>query len=258
MSVAFNTAQIIGPALAAVLIEWIDEGPVFLLNGVAYSAVVLAAVAMQAPGRAVARGGGSIIANVLEGLRYIRKTPELCGLVISMAIVSLLARPFGQLMPAFARDVLDVGAAGLGALNSAAGAGALLGAVLAAGLGTYRGRGFALLVSAAGFGLLLVAFGLSTSFTLSLVISSGIGLLSAFSGINTNTMLQTHADPRMRGRVISLHGLTMMGMVPLGTMLEGAVGSVIGVPTVVILAGLASVVIVAYTIVAAPKVRALA
>jgi len=258
MSVAFNTAQIIGPALAAVLIEWIDVGPVFLMNGLAYSAVVVAAVAMRVQGRGPARGSGSILANIVDGLRYIRRTPELCGLVISMAIVSLLARPFGQLMPAFARDVLDVGAAGLGALNSAAGAGALIGAVLSAGLGTYRGRGFFLLLSAAGFGLLLVAFGFSTNFTLSLVLSCGIGLLSAFSGINTNTMLQTHADQRMRGRVISLHGLTMMGMVPLGTMLEGALGSVVGVPSVVILAGLASVLVVVYTLVAAPKVRALA
>jgi MFS family permease len=258
MSVAFNTAQIIGPALAAVLIEWIDEGPVFLLNGIAYSAVVVAAVAMRVNGRGPARGSGSILGNIVDGLRYIRRTPELCGLVISMAIVSLLARPFGQLMPAFARDVLDVGAAGLGALNSAAGAGALVGAVLAAGLGTYRGRGFWLLMSAAGFGVLLVAFGLSTSFTLSLVLSGAIGLASAFSGINTNTMLQTHADQRMRGRVISLHGLTMMGMVPLGTMLEGAVGSIIGVPMVVIVAGLASVGVVAYTLVSSPKVRALA
>jgi MFS family permease len=258
MSVAFNTAQIIGPALAAVLIEWFDEGPVFLMNGVAYSAVVVAAIAMRVSGRGPARSSGSIIANILDGLRYIRRTPELCGLVISMAAVSLLARPFGQLMPAFARDVLDVGAAGLGALNSAAGAGALLGAVLAAGLGTYRGRGFWLLVSAGAFGLLLVAFGLSQSFMLSMVLCCGIGLASAFSGINTNTMLQTHADPRMRGRVISLHGLTMMGMVPLGTMLEGAIGSVTGVPSVVVLAGLASVIIVAYTIVSSPKVRALA
>ena len=103
-----------------------------------------------------------------------------------------------------------------------------------------------------------MAFGLSTSFTLSLVLSAGIGLLSAFSGINTNTMLQAHADARMRGRVISLHGLTMMGMVPLGTMLEGAVGSVLGVPTVVVLAGLGALAVVIYTLVAAPKVRALA
>jgi hypothetical protein len=253
MSVAFNTAQVIGPAFAAVLIEWIGEGPVFVLNGFAYSAVVLAAVVMRVQGRPEARGSGSILANVLDGLHYIRRTPELCWLVISMAILSLLARPFGQLMPVFARDVLDVGAAGLGALNSAAGAGALAGAVLTAALGSYRGRGLALMLSAAGFGLLLVAFGLSTSFTLSLVISGAIGLLSAFSGINTNTMLQLHADHRMRGRVISLHGLTMMGVVPLGVMLEGALGSIVGVPTVVIVAGFAAMLVVVYTMVAAPR-----
>lgn len=258
MSVAFNTAQVLGPAIAAVLIEWVSEGPVFIVNGFAYSAVVLAAVVMRSPGQAAARGAGSIIANLLDGLRYIRRTPELCALVISMALVSFLARPFGQLMPVFARDVLDVGAAGLGALNSAAGVGALVGAVVAASLGTYRGRGLALMASAGGFGLVLAVFGFSTNFLLSVALCGVIGLLSAFSGINTNTMLQTNAEPRMRGRVISLHGLTMMGIVPLGTMFEGALGSLVGVPTVVIVGGLASVLIVAYTLIAVPRVRAMA
>ena len=258
MAVAFNTAQVIGPAFAALLIEWIGEGPVFLLNAVAYSSVVVAAVMMRVPGQSAARGSGSIIANVLDGLRYIRRTPELCWLVLSMALLSLLARPFGQLMPAFARDVLDVGASGLGALNSATGVGALVGALVAASLGSYRGRGLALLVSAGLYGALLIAFGLSTDFTFSLVIAGCVGVVAAFSGINTNTMLQTHADPRMRGRVISLHGVTMMGVVPLGVMLEGALGSVFGVPDVVIVAGIVSVLVVVFTIAYAPKVRAMA
>jgi MFS family permease len=258
MSVAFNTAQVVGPAIAAILIEWVGEGPVFVMNGFAYSAVVVAAVMMRIPGRTAAKGSGSILANIMDGLRYIRRTPELAALVLSMALVSMLARPFTQLMPAFARDVLDSGAAGLGALNSAAGAGAMIGAVLCAMLGSYRGRGMALLLSAAAFGGTLVLFGLSTSMTISLVLSGAIGLLSSFSGINTNTMLQTHADHRMRGRVISLHGLTMMGMVPLGVMMEGAVGSVIGVPTVVIVAGAASMLIALATVFISPKTRAMA
>jgi MFS family permease len=257
MAVAFNTAQVVGPAFAALLIEWISEGPVFLLNAAAYFSVVVAALAMRVPGRGPSRGSGSILANVVDGLRYIRRTPELCWLVVSMALLSLLARPFGQLMPAFARDVLDVGAAGLGALNSATGVGALAGALIAASLGSYRGRGLALLVSAGLYGALLIVFGFSTDFTLSIIISVLVGVVAAFSGINTSTMLQTHADPRMRGRVISLHGLTMMGVVPLGVMLEGALGSLVGVPTVVIVAGLVSVLVVAYTIIAAPQVRTL-
>ena len=129
--------------------------------------------------------------------------------------------------------------------------------MVAASLGSYRGRGFALLVSAAIYGVLLILFGLSTNYTLSLCISACVGVVAAFSGINTNTMLQTHADPRMRGRVISLHGLTMMGVVPLGVMPEGALGSVFGVPNVMIVAGAVATMAVVYTIVAAPKVRAL-
>ena len=257
-SVAFNTAQVLGPALAAILIEVAGEGPVFVLNGLTYVTVVAAAIMMRPtiPTAAV-RASGNLLANVVEGLRYVRRTPSLFALVTSMAVVSLLARPFGQLMPAFARDVLDVGAGGLGALNSAAGAGALAGAVLSAGLGSYRGRGLAVILSAVGFGAALVAFGLSTNFVLSLVLSTVIGLLSAFSGINTNTLLQAHSEARMRGRVISLHGLTMMGVVPLGVMLEGVLGSVLGVPLVVILAGVLTAVVALWTAAFAPRVRTL-
>ena len=257
-SVAFNTAQVLGPALAAILIEAIGEGPVFVLNGLTYVTVVVAAIMMRPTiPAATTRATGNLLANVVEGLRYVRRTPALFALVTSMAVVSLLARPFGQLMPAFARDVLEVGAGGLGALNSAAGGGALAGAVLSAGLGSYRGRGLAVVLSAVGFGVALIAFGLSTNFVLSLVLSTVIGLLSAFSGINTNTLLQANSEARMRGRVISLHGLTMMGVVPLGVMLEGMLGSVLGVPLVVVIAGVLTSVVALWTVVVAPRVRTL-
>ena len=257
-SVAFNTAQVLGPALAAILIGAIGEGPVFVVNGLTYATVVAAAVMLRPPAAATAtRGSGSLLANVVEGLRYVRRTPELFALVTSMAVVSLLARPFGQLMPAFARDVLDVGAGGLGALNSAAGVGALAGAVLSAALGSYQGRGFAVVLSAAGFGVALAAFGLSTNFLLSLALCVVLGLLSAFSGINTNTLLQGNCEARMRGRVISLHGLTMMGVVPLGVMLEGMLGSTLGVPLVVVLAGVLTTLVALWTAAFAPRVRLL-
>lgn len=102
---------------------------------------------------------------------------------------------------------------------------------------------------------MLALFGLSTDVTISLALSGLIDLFSSVSGINTNRMLQTHADPPMRGRVISLHSLTIMGMVPLGVMREGVMGSVIGV---VIVAGLASLGTAAATIMLSPKARALA
>ena len=255
-SVAFNTAAVVGPALAAILIERTGEGSVFMLNGVSYLAVVLAAILMRPPRRA-AHGSGGILANVLTGLRYVRGAPELLALVLLMAVTSLLARPYIQLLPVFARDVLQAGAAGLGALNAAAGGGAVAAAMLVAVLGSYPRRGLALALSVALFGAALVVFALSTSYSLSLATAAALGFLSAFSGINTNTMLQTHSDPRLRGRVMSVHGLTMMGVVPLGTMLEGALGSVVGVPPVVLLGGAVTLLAALATALLVPRLRRL-
>jgi len=61
-----------------------------------------------------------------------------------------------------------------------------------------------------------------------------LGFCSTYSSISVNTMLQSYSKEEMRGRVMGLHGLTMMGIVPVGAMLEGALGSVAGVPTVLL------------------------
>ncbi len=254
-SVAFNTAAVIGPALAAVLIELIGEGGVFLVNAASHLVIVPAALMMRPVKGSPSQGG--ILANVVDGLRYVRRAPELLGLVLLGATLSLLARPYGQLMPVFARDILEAGASGLGALNAATGAGALVGAVLVATSGSYPRRGLVLVLSGAGFGAALVLFSLSTSFVLSLVIAIGLGFFSAFAGINSNAMLQTHSDPRMRGRVLSLHGLSMMGVVPLGVMLEGALGSLVGVPLVLGIGGAISFLVALGVAFLAPKVRSL-
>ena len=90
-----------------------------------------------------------------------------------------------------------------------------------------------------------------------MVASGAIGLLSAFTGISSNTMLQTYSKPRLRGRVVSLHGLTMMGVVPLGVMLEGALGSLIGVPLVVMIGGALTALVALGTVLLVPRVRRL-
>ena len=256
-SVAFNSAQIVGPALAALLIEWIGEGGVFLLNAASFQAVVTAAVMMRPiPAHASSQRGG-LLANVVDGLRYVRQTPELLALLTVNATISLLARPYIQLLPVFARDVLQVGASGLGALNSISGAGALVAAMLVTLLGSYRHRGLIMMSSGAALGAALLVFALSTDFGLSLAAAGAMGLLSGFTGINANSMLQLHSDPRMRGRVMSLHALSMMGVIPLGVMLEGAAGSVVGAPTVVALAGLLTLLVAAAALALVPRVREL-
>ena len=235
-SVAFNTAAVIGPALAGVLILYTDEGALFMLNGASYLAVV-GTVLMTRPGRCAPPSKGSLMDSTLNGLRYVWRTPELLALVSLMAITSLLARPYIQLLPVFARDVLQIGAAGLGALNSAAGGGALVAAIAVAVLGTFRRRGLIVALSGMIFGLALVVFAMSASLAVSFVATVILGFCSTFSSISANTMLQANSSPRMRGRVMGLHSLTMMGIMPLGTMLEGALGSVLGVPVILLIGG---------------------
>ncbi len=242
--------------MAAILIDLVGEGGVFVLNGLSYFAVVLAAFLIR-PVRGAKPAPGGILANVVAGLGYVRRRPELLALVGLMAVTRLLARPYIQLLPVFARDVLQVGASGLGALNTAAGGGGLVAAITVASLGSYPRRGLVLAVSVALFGCALLLFTLSTSFTVSLVMSAALGFLGAFSGISTNTMLQLHSDPRLRGRVMSLHGLTMMGVVPLGAMLEGALGSLVGVPPVLIVGGALTALVAVTVTVLAPRLRTL-
>ena len=97
-----------------------------------------------------------------------------------------------------------------------------------------------MLVAGSGviLGVALVIFALSANVTISLIVAAILGFSSNYGAISANTMLQTYSDSRMRGRVMGLHGLTMMGVMPLGAMLEGALGSLAGVPSVLCAGGI--------------------
>ncbi len=87
------------------------------------------------------------------------------------------------------------------------------------------------------FGITLVVFALSAHLAVSVAAVAVLGFCSTFGSVGANTLLQTASFPRMRGRVMGLHGLTMMGIMPLGVMLEGALGSALGVPTILVAGG---------------------
>lgn len=256
-ALSFNVSGVVGPAIAALLIEPIGEGGIFMLNGASYLSAVLAACLVRTPKRYERSSGGSLIGNVVDGLRYVRRTPELFAVVGIGTLVALLVRPYLNLLPVFAGDILDVGPRGLGTMNAAIGVGAVLAATLCAVLGRFRWRGLVFLISCALFGAGVVGLALSTDYVVSIAIVTALGFLSTYSGTNSNMILQTHSDPRMRGRVVSLHGLQMMGINPLGVMLLGALGSVYGVPLVLAIAGGLTLLASLWTIVRAPTVRPL-
>lgn len=245
-SAAFNGPAIIGPAIAGVLVASIGVAPCFYINAASYVAV-LVAIGMMTPKPPVGnvhRPG--IMHEMLEGVRYMHRSGGPFTILILSTIVAIVARPYIQLLPAFAKGVVGGGPAALGVLGSAAGAGALTGSVITAFIGAHRHRGRLLLWSAASSGAALAAFGLTHTVATAAIALIALGAsIMLFMGM-ANTLLQTYTRIEMRGRVMALYTMTFLGLMPLGTWVLGSVASVSSlqgtfVGAGIVIAGLAAV-----------------
>jgi MFS family permease len=236
-SAAWNGAAILGPSVAGALLAVMSAGGLFFLNGISRAPVLYAIVKMP-PLPERARSRRSALEQLADGMRYVGAHRMVWGLLLLIAIPSVLARPYVQLMPFFARDVLHAGATGYGILMAASGVGALVGALLTASLGGYQRRGVLLLVVTGALGLSMAAFAESTWYTASLMLVVIVGLTSTLMMSLTNTLLQGIVVDEMRGRVMSVYTLIAGGLMPFGSMVLGSAGAIFGVPLVVALGGL--------------------
>jgi len=238
------------------MIETTGLATPFLFCAVSNLGVAIALVTMK-PVQHQTRSEASFYQNLVEGLGYVRRTPAIFGLMGLMSVFALLGRPYVELMPVFARDVLAIGASGLGALNALIGVGSFIGSVAVASLGNYRRKGRLIIGSAIIFSILLTTFSISTWVPLSLVIAPILGFFTLFYMVGTNTLIQSTVPGALRGRVASIYGLVQMGLMPMGIMLEGAVGSLIGVPITVVGGGLVVLVCSGLGLLAVPALRRL-
>ena len=166
--------------------------------------------------------------SIREGLAYVRQDVVVRWIVLLAATTALFARPYIQLLPAVAHDVLRVGAVELSWMLAASGVGALLGSLAIAALGGLRRRGAVLIASAVSFGIFLVLFTMQRSLLPSLPLLVLLGLSTmVFLGM-ANGLLQTRSPDHLRGRVMSVYTMVFMGLMPLGSMVMGSIGSVVG------------------------------
>lgn len=224
-SAAFNGSRIIGPAVAGALIGGAGVAACFYANAFSYVAVIAGLMMLRiAPFRPnPATADASVLDHLREGVAYIRADRVVQTLVLMIAAMSVTVFPYSMLLPVFARDVLHVGAGGLGMLLSAAGAGALSASVLlAAGkMAIHRGR---LIVGAClAFVLLLMGFALSTWYPLSLALLAAASFMIVLNNATLNALLQARVPDRLRGRVMSVYVFMFVGMTPLGSLQAGAV-----------------------------------
>jgi len=236
-SAAFNSARIIGPALAAILVSTIGMSGCFYLNGISFLAVLVALVSIRVEGVSKSNKKSEIVKDLLEGLRFIKRDPLILILIVSVGIISLFGVSYVILMPIFASDVLKVGVKGLGMLMSAAGAGALAAALLLAGLGDFKQRGRLLFISSIFFSLSLIVFALSKTYALSLAALVGTGAFGVMAISLVNTILQHNVPDAFRGRVMSAFMFTFAGVLPFGNLLAGSLAHTIGVAYTVAASG---------------------
>ena len=239
-SAQFNLSRIIGPALAGLIVGVIGESANFWLNALGTTAFVIALRSIRLPTQeALVRAEAGLWSNLVDGLRYVIGQRVLLALLLLAGSPALFVLPYLALMPVFARDVLGIGAAGLGLLTAAIGVGALAGAISVALFRQPGASARTMLLGLLAMAGTLAVFCISRDVALSCLALAGLGAAQVAYYTTTNTLVQLLSPARFRGRILSIYVLTSLGLLPLGSLGAGVVAQSIGAPqTLLIGAGL--------------------
>lgn len=242
-SAMFNSARLIGPSVAGLLIALTGEGVCFLLNALSFLAVILALLGMKITTQhniSPVRTG--ILQELKEGFIYTFGSRPIRLMLLHFAFVALLGMSFTVLLPILATEILKGGPRSLGFLLGAMGGGALLSSILMAARKDTHGLWKIAGVSSTIFGLGLIALSRSHSFMLSLILMviTGFGMVTIMTA--SNTYLQTNVEDSKRARVMAFYLLSFFGTMPFGNLITGTIAHSIGVPTTILLAGVFSLV----------------
>ncbi|ATZ25305.1 enterobactin exporter EntS [Streptomyces lavendulae subsp. lavendulae] len=218
-SANFQSARLVGPAIAGVLITAVGSGWAFLLNGLSFAAPIAGLLMMRTrelhPVTPQPRAKGQL----REGLRYVAGRPELVWPIVLVGFIGTFGFNFPIWLSAFVGDVFHGDAGTYGLFNTLIAAGSLVGALLAARRGRARLR---LLVTAAAlFSVLLVMTALAPSFWLFAVLLVPVGVFGLTVNVVANSSVQMATDPEMRGRVMALFMMVFTGGTPVGAPLVG-------------------------------------
>ena len=236
-----NTARLLGPSFAGLLIAATSEGWCFLVDGVSYIAVIISLVMMRVPPGQEPRITTSMVTQLTEGWTYVVEFLPIRSILLLFALLSLMGWPFMVLMPIFAGTILHGGPHTLGFLMGAVGVGSLISALSMVMRRSVRGLTKTIPAAALIFGIGLIGFGLSRFLWLSMLMMlvTGFGMMQGLTG--SNTIIQTLVDEKMRGRVMSYYTMAFVGMAPFGSLLSGALAHAMGAPRTVIVSGVACI-----------------
>jgi MFS family permease len=235
-SVAFNAPAVIGPAIAGLLIVWVGVAGSFYVNAVLTLAVVVAVV-MMTPAPSTVRQREPMFHAMRRGIVFLARDPILRWIVLAFFVTAVFARPYGQLIPAFTENVLHAGPRGLGWAVSAIGVGGFGGALVTAYYGQRRRRSRIWLLAGLlmSFGIVGLGFVPTLAIALPVLFLIGIGTMALLGA--TNTLIQMLAPDEVRGRALAVYTMIAIGVVPAGSLVDGAIAAAIGLHQMFVLSG---------------------
>lgn len=255
-SSAWQIGGVVGPALGGLLIHWIGVHWSMLCVVVVFVAPLYSLIKIQPKPIYYKSQGESFFEGLTKGMRFVWNTKVVLG---AMAL-DMFAVLFGgaiAMLPAFATDVLHVESLGYGLLRSAPAVGALITMFILAHKPLVNKPGVKLLAAVFGFGLTIIAFGLSTSFILSMFVLLLSGALDGVSVIIRQTILQLKTPDEMRGRVASVSSMFVGSSNELGAFESGFMARAIGLVPSVVFGGCVTLGVVITTYVISPAMRKL-
>ena len=255
-SAAFNGPALVGPAIGGLVVAAVGIAPCFYINAASYAAVLVALAMMRARHPKGATHTTGVWRDASAGFAYVAANPVILAIFALLGLVGLVARPYLQLLPAFVKGVLEGGPQALGIVMAASGGGALAGSLVTALMGRARNRGLIMLIAAGLAGVALVWLASTRA-----VVPAAFALIALGSSVMlfmgmSNTLIQTNTPLTMRGRVMSIYTMTVLGFMPLGSGLLGWTASLTSLPLTFAVSG-ALVVLAAIVVAGRADLRAL-
>jgi MFS family permease len=227
-SAAFNTARVVGPAIAGAIVAAVGESWCFVLNAISYLFVIAMLLRMDLPRRLATAADRST--TLREGIRYARATGPIRNLLLLLGVTCGLGFQYMILLPVYADHILKSGPKAYGLMVAAFGLGSLGSAVVM----TRRLDRWALrrnlLIGLGVSGVSMAVFAWSRALPLTLAMGLGAGFGLILYVASTNVMLQLTTEDRFRGRIMSLYTFMFVGTAPLGALLAGWVAQKSGAP----------------------------
>jgi len=244
-SLLFNVARFIGPGLAGPVIAIWGVAPAILCNvlGHSFASLSLRWLRVDAAQRRGHPATGSLLAETLEGFRYVARHPGLGPIIAFSAGTSVLLRGVQEILPPFVERLFGRGAESLAALTACFAVGALFSGLAVASRGRLAGTTRIAVLAVLAQAIATAGFVATSSFFVAMACAALIGAAASAHGISVQVLAQTAASPAMRGRIMSLWALVTRACPAMGAIALGTAGEVFGlrIPTLAAAAGAAAI-----------------